>query len=135
MFHPKREARREIETLAQSHQGLKWVGVVTNPFAGHAVHLGLLGMNLRERKAKIAPGSGRFNLTSLDRIGLGISRLLAHPIKNEENPRQSLENYANGFVYLSSVSTTQKESLEALKRVTGADWTVEEGDSISDRIS
>ena len=134
MFQPKRDTRREIEGLAKTHEGLKWVGVVTNPFAGHAIHLGLLSMNLRERTAKMAPGSGKFNLTSLDRIGLGISRLLSLPITSEENSRASLDHYANGFVYLSSFSTTQQDSLEALQRVTGTDWAVEEGDSITERI-
>jgi hypothetical protein len=134
VFQPKRETRREIEKLAESYEGLKWVGVVTNPFAGHAVHLGLLGMNLRERKATIAKDSGKFNLSSLDRIGECISRLLSLPITNEENPRASLQHYANNFIYVSSFSTTQKGSLEALQRVAGAEWTVEEGDSIADRI-
>ena len=134
VFQPKRDTRREIEKLAESYEGLKWVGVVTNPFAGHAIHLGLLGMDLRETKAKMAPGSGKFNITSLDRIGLGISRVLSLPITNKENSRASLEHYANNFLYLSSFSTTQQDSLEALQRVTGTDWAVEEGDSITDRI-
>lgn len=137
VFQPKREARRQIEELAKEYEGLKWVGVVTNPFTGHAVHLGLLGVDLKGRKMVLAEGSGRFNMTSLDRIGEGIARLLSLPIQDERNPRASLGYYANNFVYLSSFSTTQRGALEALQRVTGtssADWTVETGDSIADRI-
>jgi hypothetical protein len=32
LFHPKRAARKQVEELAQTHHGLKWIGVATNPW-------------------------------------------------------------------------------------------------------
>jgi hypothetical protein len=32
LFHPKRAARKQVEELAKTHEGLKWVGVATNPW-------------------------------------------------------------------------------------------------------
>lgn len=33
LFWPKREARKQVEELAKTHEGLKWIGVATNPWA------------------------------------------------------------------------------------------------------
>jgi hypothetical protein len=32
LFHPKRNARLQVEKLAKTHEGLKWVGIATNPW-------------------------------------------------------------------------------------------------------
>ena len=32
LFHPKRAARRQIEELIKEHEGLRWIGVATNPW-------------------------------------------------------------------------------------------------------
>lgn len=32
LFHPKRAARQQVEELAKTHEGLKWIGVATNPW-------------------------------------------------------------------------------------------------------
>jgi hypothetical protein len=32
LFHPKRDARRQVEDLSKTHEGLKWIGVATNPW-------------------------------------------------------------------------------------------------------
>ena len=32
LFHPKRAARRQIEELSKEHEGLRWIGVATNPW-------------------------------------------------------------------------------------------------------
>lgn len=74
-------------------------------------------------------GLGKFNSSSIDRVGLGIARLVSLPITSSENPRASLQHYANKFVYLSSYSITQKQVFEAVQRATGTteqDWKVEQ---------
>ena len=41
IFWPKREALKHIEELAKTHEGLKWIGVATNPWlelVGHPSH-------------------------------------------------------------------------------------------------
>jgi uncharacterized protein YbjT (DUF2867 family) len=32
LFHPKVAARKQIEELSKTHEGLKWIGVATNPW-------------------------------------------------------------------------------------------------------
>lgn len=32
VFHPKRQARAQVDELAKTHEGLSWVGVATNPW-------------------------------------------------------------------------------------------------------
>lgn len=32
VFHPKRAARKQVEELAERYEGLKWIGVATNPW-------------------------------------------------------------------------------------------------------
>jgi hypothetical protein len=32
LFHPKRKAREQVDELAKTHEGLKWIGVATNPW-------------------------------------------------------------------------------------------------------
>lgn len=32
LFHPKRNARKQVDELAKTHEGLKWIGVATNPW-------------------------------------------------------------------------------------------------------
>ena len=69
---------------------------------------------------------GKFNTTLKSTAALAVARLLSLP---ETSPtRPSLSDYANGFCYVSSFLTSQKEILEAVQRVTGttdADWRIE----------
>lgn len=32
LFHPKRAARKQVEALAERYEGVKWIGVATNPW-------------------------------------------------------------------------------------------------------
>ena len=32
LFHPKRDARQQVEDLSKTHEGLKWIGVATGPW-------------------------------------------------------------------------------------------------------
>ena len=136
LLQPKREARKYIETLSKTHPGLQWIAVVTNPWIENSVHPLLLGLDLTTRIAIIAPDSGYFNLSTLDRVGEGVKQLLCLPITNPDNPRASLEHYGNNFVYLSSVYTSQQEAFETIQRITKTkqqDWNVQLG-SIAERI-
>jgi hypothetical protein len=136
LFQPKREARKHIEELAETYTGLRWIAVATNPWVENSINFGLLGLNPSEKTAKIATDSGNFNLSTLNRVGEGISRLLSLPVSNPEHPRASLQHYANNFVYLSSFSTSQQEAFKSIQRATGTaekDWKVE-SDNIAERI-
>jgi hypothetical protein len=61
-----------------------------------------------------------------------VTRLLSLPETSLSGP--SLSDFANGFCYVSSFVTSQKEVLEAVQRVTessGSDWTVEDVDAVA----
>lgn len=137
MFAPKVAARQQIDELAKTYKGLKWIGIATNPWAEFSIQMGMFGLNPRDRTAILTTDSGSFNTSTLHQIGLGIARLLSLPIQNAENPRASLEHYGNNFAYISSLLTTQKELFEALQRATQtseADWKVQHT-TIAERLA
>ncbi|GAB1730479.1 hypothetical protein NU195Hw_g2073t1 [Hortaea werneckii] len=133
VFQPKRAARQHIASL-----GGTWIGIATNPWTDQSLRLGLCGIDLFARKATLYRDAGRFNMSTLDQVGLGIARVLGLPVKNEgESKRASLEYYANNFVYISSLHVTQRELFASAVKATGtseAEWEVDEGDTVKDWI-
>lgn len=153
LFHPKRNARKQVEELAKTHKGLKWVGVATNPWMEfvclfdlstasdyidtepneltdppyQSMQRGLFGFDAANKTATLYPDSGRFNSTTLPQAGRAIANLLSLPITNTSNPRASLSHYANNFAYVSSFLVSQASLFGALQRATGtkeSDWMV-----------
>ena len=124
IYHSKRAARQQIEEL-----GMNWVGVCTGPFLEFSIKIPMLfGISVSAKKVTTWEKLGRFNVTTLDRIGQSIANLLALPITNSSNPRASLEYYAKNFLYTSSFYTTQSEILASVQRATSttsSDWTTE----------
>jgi hypothetical protein len=43
LFQPKRAARKQIEELAETYTGLRWIAVVTNPWVENSILLDSLG--------------------------------------------------------------------------------------------
>lgn len=133
LFWPKREARRLISKLAaeqaegQGEGRSKFIAVVTNPWVPFSLQTGMFGIDPYERKVTLYEDAGGFNVSTLEQVGRGVARLLNLPVKDEGNPRASLQHYANGFVYISSALTTQRELFGAALKVTGtteADWDI-----------
>lgn len=72
--------------------------------------------------------NGENNTASIDQVGLAIAKVLSLPMTSLENPRASLEHYADNFIYISSFCTTQAKIFDAIKKATGtadSDWKVE----------
>ncbi|KAK4548639.1 hypothetical protein LTR36_009550 [Oleoguttula mirabilis] len=138
IFQPKVQARKQIEELSATYKGLKWIGIATNPWMDFSLRMGLFGINFEKRTAKLYPDAGAFNTSTLEQVGLGISRLLSLPLTDNANPRGSLEHYANNFVYISSFVVTQSQVFEAVRRATGTqerDWQVERSATIEQWIA
>lgn len=75
-------------------------------------------------------GIGKFNTTTVSTVALAVARLLSLPETSPSGP--SLSDFANGFCYVSSFLTSQKEVLEAVQRVTAtsvSDWKIEDVDA------
>ena len=128
MFHPKVAARTQIQTAAEAGKKVQWIGVATNPWLQFSLQMGMFGLDIPARKATLYSDAGKFNTSTLEQVGRGIAALLSLPITNPANTRASLECYANNFVYISSLLTSQRELLDAALRATGTtevDWTIE----------
>lgn len=97
-----------------------------------ALKTGFFKINVPARTAALLDGGvGKFNTTTKSTVALAVARLLSLP---ETSPSRgpSLSDFANGFCYISSFLTSQKEILEAVQRVTGtstSEWTVENVDA------
>jgi hypothetical protein len=93
---------------------------------------GFFKINVPARTATLLDGGvGKFNTTSKSTVALAVTRLLCLP-ETCPSGGASLSDFANGFCYVSSFLTSQKEILEAVQRVTGtsaSDWTVEDVDA------
>jgi hypothetical protein len=138
VFQPKRKTRQYIEELSKTHEGLKWIGVATNPFFEMTIQRKLSGIDQDAKTATLYPDAGKFNVSTMDQIGRGIANLLSLPIKNEEDPRKSLEHYANNFVYISSFLVSQSDLLAAIQRAQGTkedEWKVDKSKTVKEWIS
>ncbi|KAK5127262.1 hypothetical protein LTR08_004470 [Meristemomyces frigidus] len=139
MFQPKAAARTQIEGLAKARggQGPKWIGIATNPWLEQSLRIGLLEIKFGDKTAKLFPDAGAFNVSTLELVGLGITRLLSLPVKSEGNPRASLEHYANDFVYISSALVTQEKVFASVLRATKSsesEWKVDRESTIAQWI-
>ncbi|KAF2720236.1 NAD(P)-binding protein [Polychaeton citri CBS 116435] len=127
VFQPKRDARQQIEELAKTYNGLKWVGICTGPWLESSLKFAVLfDIDVQGKKVQTWEKPGRFNVSTIAQIGRAITALLSLPVSNTEDPYASLEHYANRFIYVSSFYTTQDELLAAVQRATGSspeDWT------------
>ncbi|KAK0937999.1 hypothetical protein LTR29_010447 [Friedmanniomyces endolithicus] len=135
VFVPKKQAREHIDELSKTHEGLKWIGVATNPFFEPFLikSAKIFGIDPESHTATIYPDGGAFNSSTMDRIGLAVTRMLSLPISDHSDSRASLQHYANNFLYVSSFCVTQKQILQAFQKAKGeseADWKVSQEKTI-----
>jgi hypothetical protein len=94
-----------------------------------ALTAGFFKINVPARIATFLDGGvGKFNTTTKSTVALAVTRLLCLP-ETSPSVGASLSDFANGFCYISSFLTSQKEILEAVQRATvtsASDWTVED---------
>jgi hypothetical protein len=137
VFQPKRKTRQHIEELAKTHTGLKWIGVATNPFFEMCFQRKLFGIDQDAKTATLYPDAGKFNTSTMDQIGRGITSVLSLPIRNEQDPRRSLEHYGNNFVYISSFLVSQQDILSAVQRAQGSNegWEIDRSKTVANWIT
>ncbi|KAK6433522.1 hypothetical protein LTR95_010303 [Oleoguttula sp. CCFEE 5521] len=129
MSQPKVAARKQIEGLGEKFEGLKWVGIATNPWLEFSLQRGLFGFDIKGRKATIYTAAAPFNSSTLTKAGLGIARPFSLPITNDSTPRASLSHSANDFVYVSSCLISQTSLFASLQKSTSTtkdDWQIKE---------
>ena len=100
---------------------------MNNPWYDYSLAGGLFDIKMDERKARFFDeGTTKTNTTTLAQVGRAVAKLLSLPITaGDSSP--SLSDYKNGYLYISSFLTTQREILSSVQRVTGTtdkDWTI-----------
>jgi hypothetical protein len=84
--------------------------------AEQSLNTGYFGIDVPDRKATLySGGNTRFNTTNMSTVGRAVASLLTSPITSQSGA--SLSDYENGYVYISSFLTTQREILAACQRV------------------
>jgi hypothetical protein len=84
-------------------------------YPSRGLQTGFLGFNLQYREALIwDSGEARWSATTLPTIGIAVAKTLHQPAEMK-----------NQFVFVSSVTTSQKEVLSTLEKVMGQKWEVE----------
>lgn len=91
---------------------------------------GWFSIDIPDRKATLySGGTTPIDTATVPQVGRTVAKLLSLPIAAVSTP--SLEGYKNKFVYIRSVTVSQRDMLVAAQRATGttdADWTVDEMD-------
>ncbi|KAK4507375.1 hypothetical protein PRZ48_001110 [Zasmidium cellare] len=108
-------------------KGMKFISPVTGPWTELSITWGLFGIDVRNRRATLYNDAGENNTASIGQVGLTIAKVLSLPVTSQDNPRASVEHYANNFIYISSFCTTQGKIFEAVKKATStsdADWEI-----------
>ena len=116
MMTMKNQFREQAEKL-----GMRWIGVINNPWFDWSLKQDLWGIDIPARKAVLYNGGNvKFNATTLSGVGRSVAALLSLP-------DDKLHAYDNRFVYLSCFYTTQNEILQSVLRATGdkeSDWEI-----------
>ncbi|KAE9367683.1 NAD(P)-binding protein [Stipitochalara longipes BDJ] len=126
VYAAKRAPRERIEELAEKYDGLKWIGIVTNPWFDFSMKISGFQIDVKNRTALVLDGgTAKFNTTNLATVGLAVARLLSLPITSSSST--SLSDFGNKFGYISSFLTSQREILDVVQKLTktsDADWSI-----------
>ncbi|KAI1616304.1 NmrA-like family protein [Exophiala viscosa] len=113
VFEPKKMVLDYLK--AKEASGLSWTGLATGILFDWAFQVGFLGFDLVNKKAEIwDDGNVAFSATTQDDFGKAIIGILTHPAET-----------ANQYLYVSSVTSTQRAILEVVQSHTGQEWTVQ----------
>ncbi|KAL6715008.1 hypothetical protein ACLMJK_007269 [Lecanora helva] len=116
-YKKKADVAEQIKRLAAVYPTLTWTTFICGPFYDWCLKLGFYGFDLQNKRATLYDrGLARFDTTTLSTVGAAVVSVLSTP-----------EKYANEYVFINSLTTSQAEMLAALKKVSGTDnWSVEE---------
>ncbi|KAK7927138.1 hypothetical protein PG985_004136 [Apiospora marii] len=114
-------AKERYRALA-AELGLRWLGVVNNPWLDFCLRGGFFGVDARQRTATLWSDCGaRANLATLERTGQSLAALMGLP-EAELSAR-----YGDSWVYFSSFRASQRDIFDSVLRATGTteqEWQV-----------
>ncbi|KIW14169.1 hypothetical protein PV08_06950 [Exophiala spinifera] len=113
---PVFEAKKVIlDYLKQNEKtGLTWTGLAVGPLLDWGLANGFFGFDIANKTAEIWDGGNvPFSATNRADFGRAVASTLKHPAET-----------ANQFLYVATVTTTQKDILKAFEAASGQKWTV-----------
>ncbi|TVY82591.1 Isoflavone reductase-like protein [Lachnellula suecica] len=111
-----------LQQKAAAHPALKWTAICNGAFFDWGLTSGFLGFNLQEQTANIyGSGNQHFHATMRSTIGLAIVSALRNP------------DTENKYLYISNISTSQRELLSVLEMNSGSPWKVTSKDVMVER--
>lgn len=124
----KRKSRDHIEKLGKS----SWIGIVCGFWYEYSLSQSpfTYGFDFKNKTVKFYDdGTRRLNTSTWPQTGRAVANLLALNVLPNDKEDQSLclAHFRNKFLYVSSFTVNQREMLDSVLRVTGAnsnDWTV-----------
>ncbi|KAK8090836.1 hypothetical protein PG994_000341 [Apiospora phragmitis] len=115
-------AAKEKHRALAEELGLRWLGVVNNPWLDFCMRGGYFGVDAGQKTATLwTDCTAKANLATLDRVGQSLAALLGLP-QDELAAR-----YGNSWIYFSSFRASQRHLFESVLRVTGTtekEWQV-----------
>ncbi|KIV78827.1 hypothetical protein PV11_06437 [Exophiala sideris] len=113
VFEPKKMVLDYLK--GEESSGLTWTGLATGILFDWAFQVGFLGFDRVTKKAEIwDDGNVAFSASIQEDFGKAIIGILTHPAET-----------ANQYLYVSSVTTTQRAILDVIQFQTGQGWTVQ----------
>ncbi|KAJ4863509.1 nmrA-like family domain-containing protein [Trichoderma breve] len=102
---------------SREKDGLSWTSLHTGFFFDFGFTFDLLGFDLRQKTAAIWDnGNNRSSMSTFKTIAQAIIQIFTDPMSREEAKNQ--------YIRIATVTTTQNEILQALKRVSGTKFQV-----------
>jgi nucleoside-diphosphate-sugar epimerase len=121
LYGTKRDLRLYLQTLAEKHASFSWTAIVCGHFFDWS--LDFMHIWVKTRTVDYLDGGNiRASASSLEQIAKATARILQHA----DNPETR-----NRILYIQSFCKTQVEVKEALERVTGEKWKVNDLESES----
>ncbi|KAH7233853.1 uncharacterized protein BKA55DRAFT_742584 [Fusarium redolens] len=114
--------RSIVKHLEKTQDIMSWTGIICNPWVDFCVIDGLLGFDMKERKARIYNGGDvPFSTGLRDLAAQSLYALITNP--------ERLEEAKNQYIHVASYTVTQNEILDVVKKLTGQEWQVENATS------
>ncbi|KAJ4993146.1 isoflavone reductase family protein [Stagonosporopsis vannaccii] len=113
VFEPKKAILDYLKEKEST--GLTWTGIAVGALFDWGLRSGFLGFDLANKKATIWDGGDKtFSLTNQSDVGKAVVGVLAHPSET-----------ANQYLYVATVTTTQKDILDLLESQSKIKWKVQ----------
>lgn len=105
-YAEKKTVHDYLVKTATENPGFTYAALINGPFLSWGLGNGFLGYDLKDHKATVVDGGDlKVSYTEIPQVALGVARIL--------------ERDVSGYLYISSVTASQNQIVDALERVSG----------------